>query len=176
MGIEGDLKRAAELFDESINVLFKQEAEAKDYLRELVKGLDGVFKGEENKHMRQFYIIIPALTINFVESLQRAKEKVWKKRQVGTYISDDGFAVGLAYILKVLHQNKRFGTLNWFESIERNLKEEEENILKTRQMIEEVDVEREINLKKIRTSGEEYTLLYYGFNAAQIFFKEMEEE
>ena len=176
MGIEGDLKKAAEMFDESINILYKQEAEAKDYLRELVKGLDGVFKGDENKHMRQFYIIIPALTINFVESLQRGKEKVSKKRQVGTYFSDDGFAVGLAYILRVLHQNKRFMTLNWFESIEQNLKDEEQNIIKTREMVGEVDVEREINMKKIKTSGQEYTLLYYSFNAAQIFFKEMEEE
>eukprot|EP00343_Euplotes_focardii_P003627 CAMPEP_0205814954 /NCGR_PEP_ID=MMETSP0205-20121125/20375_1 /ASSEMBLY_ACC=CAM_ASM_000278 /TAXON_ID=36767 /ORGANISM="Euplotes focardii, Strain TN1" /LENGTH=234 /DNA_ID=CAMNT_0053100083 /DNA_START=475 /DNA_END=1176 /DNA_ORIENTATION=- len=158
MGIEGDLKKAAELFDQSMHILYKQEAEAKDYLRELVKGLDGVFKGDENKHMRQFYIIIPALTINFVENLQKAKIKVWKKRQVGTYISDDGFGVGLAYILRVLHQNKRFGTLNWFESVEQNLRDEEENILKTRKMVEEVDVEREINLKKIRTSGEENIL------------------
>lgn len=176
MGIEGDLKKAAERFDESINILYKQEAEAKDYLRELVKGLDGVFKGDENKHMKQFYMIIPPLTINFVENLQRAKDKVWKKRQVGTFISDDGFAVGLAYILRILHQNKRFASLNWFESIEQNLRDEEDNILKARQMVEEVDVEREINLKKIRTSGEEYTLLYYSFNAAQIFFKEMEED
>lgn len=176
MGIEGELKKAAELFDESINILYRQEAEAKDYLRELVKGLDGVFKGDDNKHMRQFYMIIPPLTINFVESLQRAKDKVWKKHQVGTYISDDGFAVGLAYILRILHQNKRFDSLNWFESIEEYLRSEEDNVMKARQMVEEVDVEREINLKKIRTSGEEYTLLYYSFSAAQIFFKEMEEE
>lgn len=175
MGIEGDLKKAAELFDQSIRILYRQEAEAKDYLRELVKGLDGVFKGEENKHMRQFYMIIPPLTINFVESLQFAKDKVYKKRQTGTYISDDGFAVGLAYILRILRQNKRFASLNWFESINEFLKMEEENVQKTRQLSEEADVEREINLKKIRTSGEEYTLLYYSFNAAQIFFKEMED-
>jgi WASH complex subunit 7 len=191
MGIEGDIKRAAELFDESVKILYKQEAEAKDYLRELVKGLDGVFKGEENKHMRQFYMIIPPLTINFVESLQRAKEKVWKKRQVGTYIFDDGFAVGLAYILRILHQNKKFGSLNWFESIEESLKSEEEAILKARQMVEQTagdnkelnsmlamdnESHTKINLKQIRTSGEEYTLLYYSFNAAQIFFKEMDED
>lgn len=177
MGIDGDMKKAAEMFDQSIRILFKQEAEAKDYLRELVKGLDGAFKGDDNKHMKQFYILVPALTINFVESLRLAKDKVLKKRQVGAYISDDGFAVGLAYILRVLRQNKRFGSLNWFESIEQNLQDEKDNIQKTRQqMAEEVNVEREINLKKIKTSGEEYTLLYYSFNAAQIFFKEMEGE
>jgi len=191
MGIEGDIKKAAELFDKSINILYTQEAEAKDYLRELVKGLDGVFQGEENKHMRQLYMIIPPLTINFVESLQRAKDKVWKKRQVGTYIFDDGFAVGLAYILRILHQNKRFDSLNWFESIEESLRNEEEAILKARQMVDQAsgdnkelntmlvmdtDSNTKINLKQIRTSGEEYTLLYYSFNAAQIFFKEMDEE
>uniref|UniRef100_A0A7S3NG75 Uncharacterized protein n=1 Tax=Euplotes harpa TaxID=151035 RepID=A0A7S3NG75_9SPIT len=176
MGIEGDLKKAAELFDESIKILYRKESEAKDYLRELVKGLEGVFVGEENKHMRQFYMIIPPLTINFIENLQKAKEKVWKKRQIGTYISDDGFAVGLAYILRILEQEKKFGSLNWFESIEEYLRNEEDNILQTRQMVEDANVEREINLRKIRAYGEEYTLLYYSFSAAQIFFKEMDEE
>ena len=61
LGIEGDLKKAAENFDESIKILFSKESEAKDFLRELVKGLDGVFQGEENKHMRLFYMIIPPL-------------------------------------------------------------------------------------------------------------------
>ena len=63
LGIEGDLKKAAEIFDESIRILFRKEAEAKDYLRELVKNLEGVFQGEENRHMRMFYMIIPPLTI-----------------------------------------------------------------------------------------------------------------
>ena len=36
LGVEGGLLQAAEHFDESIRILYKQEAEAKDYLRELV--------------------------------------------------------------------------------------------------------------------------------------------
>ena len=79
-------------------------------------------------------------------------------------------------MLRILGQDKRFGSLNWFESIEENLRNEEDNVLKARQNVEEVDVEREINLKKIKYFGEEYTLLYYGFSAAHIFFKEMDEE
>jgi WASH complex subunit 7 len=174
MEIEGELLEAAKSFDRSIKMLHTQEAEAKDYLRDLVKVFDGVFKGEENKHLKLFFMIIPPLTINFVESLRIAKDKVMKKRQVGTYFSDDGFALGLAYVLKVLGQTKRFKSLNWFESIEEKLSSDEKNIKDTREREDEdVEVDREINLRNVKTQSEEYSLMFYSFNAAQIFFSDI---
>lgn len=93
----------------------------KDYLRNFANVFEGVFQGEQHKHLRLFFILVPSLTINFVESLRVAKDKVLKKRQVGQYFSDDGFCLGLAYVLKVFLQGKRFKSLNWFESIEEKL-------------------------------------------------------
>lgn len=104
LGIEesSELYKATKNFEDTIKLLIKKELEVKDYLRNLVSVFYGVFKGEQHKHMRLFYILIPTLSINFVDSIKAAKDKILKKRQTGQYFSDDGFALGLAFILKVL--------------------------------------------------------------------------
>lgn len=170
--MEGELLNTATNFDSSIKQLGKQESESKDYLRDLVKVFDGVFRGDTNKHMRLFYILVPALSINFVESMRSAKDRVLKKRQIGTYFSDDGFGLGLAYILKVLNQKKRFKSLNWFESVNKKLLEDQQNIKDSREGEKELEVDKEISLKNVKASSEEYNLLYYSFSASQIFFNE----
>lgn len=38
-----------------------------------------------------------------------------KGREEGSF-TNDGFAIGVAYILKLLDQNKEFDSLNWFKS------------------------------------------------------------
>lgn len=125
--------------------------------------------------MRLFFILVPSLTINFVESLRVAKDKVLKKRQVGQYFSDDGFCLGLAYVLKVFLQGKRFKSLNWFESIEEKLWGDEKNIKESWEKGEdaEVDVDREINLKNVKTLSEEYSLIYYSFSSSQTLFNDI---
>lgn len=46
-----------------------------------------------NSHLHNFYIIIPSLTLNFIEHAINAKEKMYKKNK-GAMFTDDGFAVG----------------------------------------------------------------------------------
>jgi WASH complex subunit 7 len=61
-------------------------SEKSDYLRMLVKVFEKV-RGGENKHLKLFHYIIPALTINFVENMLIAKERLNKKNSSECFIS-----------------------------------------------------------------------------------------
>lgn len=52
-----------------------------------------------NSHLLNFYILIPSLTLNFIEHSITSKEKMYKKSK-GAMFTDDGFAVGKKIILK----------------------------------------------------------------------------
>jgi WASH complex subunit 7 len=102
LGVKGETLGACKMFDMSVRLLFKQASDATDYLRILVKNFDGVFENEDCAHLKLFYIIIPPLTLNYIEHIQKAKDKVSKKNSKEAFISDDGFPLGIAYLLKIL--------------------------------------------------------------------------
>jgi WASH complex subunit 7 len=67
LGIKGETLEACKMFDMSIRLLFKQATDAADYLRILVKNFEGVFESEDCAHLKLFYIIIPPLTLNYID-------------------------------------------------------------------------------------------------------------
>lgn len=48
----------------------------------------------KNSHLKNFFLIVPALTVNFIEYFLGAKENISKKMRKGAAFTDDGFAVG----------------------------------------------------------------------------------
>lgn len=62
-------------------------------------------KDREESHLRNFVLVVPALTISFVENLRAAKDRMEKSvKGTEAFFTDDGFAIGLAYILAILKQ------------------------------------------------------------------------
>nr|CAD7454963.1 unnamed protein product [Timema tahoe] len=104
--------------DHVIDNLVRNFTEGTEYFKLLVDVFAPSFRDSVNMHLRNFYIIVPPLTINFVEHSITCKEKLSKKNKVGAAFTDDGFAMGIAYILNLLDQCEMFDSLHWFQSVQ----------------------------------------------------------
>ncbi|XP_059050047.1 WASH complex subunit 4 [Achroia grisella] len=163
---------ASENLDHNINGLISNFIQGTEYFKLLVDVFAPVFRNPKNVHLRNFYIIVPPLTLNFIEHMILSKDKMTKKNKIGAAFTDDGFAMGVAYILKLLDQGSNFESLHWFDSVwkhiqyERNLVEDQKNkgSLQLQQALA-------LTEKKLNTIEQEFKLLYYSLTSARIFFR-----
>lgn len=185
LGIENETMEAIKVFDLCVKNLFKQADDAGDYLRMIVQNFEGIGKQENTKHLRLFYLMVPPLTLSFVEHVQKGKEKlIGKNQNVGAFISDDGFSLGIAYLLKILGQTDRFSSLNWFESMKDKIaRDRVEAELKAKKSAEEQTygyaqyeddkLDNEMSKKRLQRMETEFEMLEFSFTASQILFKEI---
>lgn len=188
---EGDLSKeteaAAANLDEIIANLMKNFAEGSDYNRMLVKVFAKEFRNPSLMHLSTFYGIIPPLTINYVEHILGLKDQLAKEAKRGGKnpgsFTDDGFAIGLVYILKLLDQYTEFDSLHWFQGTMQKFYKE----------IADLQAQSEANQKKkgkksnpdddgalqsvamtIRRNQrylKEFEMLRFSFSGARIFFR-----
>ena len=86
--------------------------------------------------------------------------------------TDDGFALGIAYVLKVLNQDSNFDALHWFESCESYYRSEK---VDTANKAEEEE-ERALRLKRIEQYEKEFRLLEFTFAGSRAFFSSVEDD
>jgi WASH complex subunit 7 len=93
-----------------------------DYFAALVNVFQEELRSDTNAHLREFWLLLPALCANHCEALLAAKERLGKRgREAATAgFADDGFAMGTAYLLRVLGQDDAFDSLRWHEAAERH--------------------------------------------------------
>ncbi|OQS00393.1 hypothetical protein THRCLA_05958, partial [Thraustotheca clavata] len=117
---------AAQNLDTALFNLSKNFSEDNNYFKVLVQVFQEAISPAEQKHLSLFYQIIPALTINFIETSVQAKDLMYKNtRRRESYFTDDGFAIGVAYFLAMLNQGDDFDALHWFEEVERKYEADE---------------------------------------------------
>lgn len=139
-----------------------------------------------------FLSSVPALTLNFVEKMLVHKEKLSKTagRHESSF-TDDGFALGLAYILRVLDQSDLFNSLHWFDSVNDHIRVRRQEGATLRQtlqqqqrggskassahakVIEEEIASHQMSLKKLTNVQTEFDLFFYSFSGATIFFQDI---
>jgi len=181
--ISEEINSSFSQFDVIVKRLVKQLGGGGDLFSKLVKTFAPILRGEQHKHCRYFYLIVPALTINFVENIIISKEKMNKKNKEGAAFTDDGFAMGLAYLLEVMGSNSRFDSLHWFDSVKSKYNHDKqrqhaEMNSKTSSYSESESLQqtRILALKRIEIYDREFDLLKFSLRSARIFFQNDEKQ
>ena len=155
--------------------LFNSE---ESFFKMLVDVFATAFRDKRNAHLQLFYAIIPALTLSYIEHIMVLKDKAIKQNKNASF-SDDGFPLGIAYILKLLDQDAQFDTLHWFQSMKQHAakqKEEAQNNTKktsfwnTKSNPQNTKQTLKLTLQMIERQFKEYQLLETTVHSARILF------
>uniref|UniRef100_A0A6V7IWT1 WASH complex subunit 4 N-terminal domain-containing protein n=1 Tax=Bracon brevicornis TaxID=1563983 RepID=A0A6V7IWT1_9HYME len=171
----GTTQAAAKRLDDDIGNLVRNFTEGIQYFKLLVDVFASAFRDTKSLHLQQFYAIIPPLTLSFIDNAVSNKEKIFKKNKDGAAFTDDGFAMGVAYINALLDQDAELDGLQWFETVNKHFQKEK--------MAAEVKIDGEdeklqqtkaLTLKRLAERTAEFQLLYYSLSGARVFFKQPE--
>ena len=170
---------ASKVLDENLN-LFKQNfSESKDYFRIIVQVFESSLRKASNLlHLKNFYIIVPALTINHVENMCVAKEKLLKKNENG-FFTDDGFAMGIAYCLRLLGQITEFESVQWFNSVNEEINNKMRYIeqkQKGNNSDEKLSQTSSLTIKKLKSLQLEFSILEYNLGSCLCLFRQDEDK
>ncbi|KAM8892117.1 WASH complex subunit 4 isoform 1-T2 [Spinachia spinachia] len=175
-GLSEETQKAASVLDAVLGDLTSNSAEGTEYFKKLVAVFAPEFRSAKNMHLRNFYMIVPPLTVNFVEHSISCKEKLNKKNKTGAAFTDDGFAMGVAYILKLLDQYLEFDSLHWFQAVRDKYKRDMNAVVKEQSVHtggQDEKLLQTMNLtqKRLDVYLQEFELLHFSLSSARIFFR-----
>ena len=147
----------------------------------LVKGFSKI-ASKENKHLKLFNFLVPSLTINYIENMMIGKEQINKKLSLKAFINDDGLLLGTAYFLALLRQTEHYQALHWdlsirtyFEDQIRDNKDFTRRADKTQKVNDDLNIQRELSLRKLTMQFEEFEMMDYTLTAAKVLFRPPDE-
>ncbi|KAK5970553.1 WASH complex subunit 7, partial [Trichostrongylus colubriformis] len=152
--------------------LREQANKNRDFTKMLVEVFRRKFLDDPKfSHLLDFYVAVPALMVNYVDHMLVCRDRLKKRAQLHKEITftDDGFIMGLAYILTVLNLWPQFTSLNWFRSVNKKCATDHEML--TEEMKTSKD-SRGVHLKATRLQAyeREFKLLSFTFQSARVFF------
>ncbi|KAG5326263.1 WASC4 protein, partial [Pseudoatta argentina] len=164
---------AARRLENDIADLVRNFTEGIQYFKLLVDVFASAFRDTKSYHLQQFYAIVPPLTLSFVDNSVSNKEKMFKKNQTGAAFTDDGFAMGIAYINALLDQSVELDGLHWFKTVEHHIAQEKLAAeRKDDHGDEKLQQTRALTLQRLNERNAEFQLLYYSLSGARVFFKQ----
>jgi len=197
MGFENECKedkmtegttQAAKNLDDAIDHLVKPFTEGSDYFQLLVRAFMKILtrNGDslDNMHLKNFYISIPPLCVNYVDHILGMKERLSASGKLGskaTCFTDDGFAMGLAFITRTLDQWKQFDSLHWFDSVNQKHAQDAEELAAEMKGSKKkgggtTQEEFQHRMKLNQSRLMEFELLNFSINSARVFFITDENE
>jgi len=164
---------ATERLDSIVGKLKELFTNPQSFFKQLVDAFAPAFRDKKNTHLENFYMIIPPLTLSYIEHIAVMKDNALKQNKNSSF-SDDGFPMGLAFILKLLDQDALFDSLHWFDSLHKHSEEEKkaaQNQSQTKSWLRSGNAQTvKLALQMIERRESEFELLQTTVHSARILF------
>ena len=164
---QNSLIDSSKLLCKTISALKQTGENEVNYLELLVSAFRGSINTEKMPFIELFAFLLPPLIIQFISNAINARDNLLKKKsEECSYFSDDGFIMGMCYLLKLFMADKKFESLNWFPSVLQfyNSKKVDK---KTDKYTGGIDT---LNEREIASFKEQYELQYYTYTSASLLF------
>ncbi|KAH8309961.1 hypothetical protein KR067_010377, partial [Drosophila pandora] len=166
-------------YEKSVGHMKECYSDSTNYFKLLLLGFKPFLCNPNNHHLKTFYLVTPSVITNYIDYRVKEKLKVHKKDQTNFSVFEDGFAIGLIYILCMLNQLGDFHELGWSQSTAKQLNAERSKVTgivkRQKETSEHVDEKLlqtvAITERHVNAYEHEYNLLYATISSAEIFFQ-----
>ena len=169
---QNSLNDSNKIFCDTISSLKQTGENELNYLEILVNAFAGSLSPEKMPDIDLFAFLLPALTMTYSDTAINARDNLEKKKEPdeNSYFSDDGFMMGICYLLKVFSADKKFQSLSWFPSVIQSY-DDKKNPRKSDKSDKSNGMET-INERKNSSYKQQFELLYFTYTSASILFSE----
>ena len=173
-------EEAAKTLDDELELLRKHTAKGTNFFNVLVHEFAGKLEDIDDEHLNDFYLMIPALSLHAVESVVSIREKLARRgKEDAANFADDGFALGVAFLLCTLDQSAAFDRLNWKNTVMSFYTDEKAKEAATNKdedargpsddAASDDESDTQMKLGKIQATVDEFALLHFCLESARTF-------